>query len=64
MAKSFFAVCVYPKDCDVSLVEKNMYMSEWIYVYRHSAICIYMQLFMILDPNLTIKVRLNWQKKG
>lgn len=42
MAKSFFAVCVYPKDCDVSLVEKNMYMSEWIYVYRHSAICIYM----------------------
>ncbi len=43
---------------------KNMYMSEWIYVYRHSAICIYMYLFMILDPNLTIKVRLNWQKKG
>lgn len=41
MAK-FFLPFVFIQRIAMFRLWKNMYMSEWIYVYRHSAICIYM----------------------
>lgn len=40
--EDFFCRLCLSKGLRMFRLWKNMYMSEWIYVYRHSAICIYM----------------------